>query len=261
MTSLRIFFVGGLTSYRALFAFLSPWIFVPCFLLAPLFQILLFAYIGRATSVESDAFYVVGNALQYAAIPCLFAMSQTIGGERFQQTLSAVLVTPARRAPLFLGRSLPVILNGTFVAGFSLAAGGALLGVHVPAPALPPLALVVLVSSFSCTGLGFLIAAVGLRVVELAVLSNVVFGVLLVFTGANVPLDRLPGWMSVVSQGLPFTHGIEAARRLVAGAGLTDVAPLVAAEAVVGLVWGVLGYRTLRFMEAQSRRHATLERL
>src|SRR2546427_2426460 len=50
--SLRIFFVGGLISYRALFNWLSPWIFVPTFLVAPIFQILLFVYIGRSAGVQ-----------------------------------------------------------------------------------------------------------------------------------------------------------------------------------------------------------------
>ena len=56
-------------------------------LVAPIFQILLFVYIGRAAALETDEFYVIGNALQYTAIPCVFAMSNTIAGERFQQTL------------------------------------------------------------------------------------------------------------------------------------------------------------------------------
>ena len=43
----RIFVVGGLTSFRALWYWLTPWIYVPTMLVAPIFQILLFAYIGR----------------------------------------------------------------------------------------------------------------------------------------------------------------------------------------------------------------------
>ena len=34
MTSLRIFFIGGAIAYRGLFNWLSPWIFVPTFLVA-----------------------------------------------------------------------------------------------------------------------------------------------------------------------------------------------------------------------------------
>jgi ABC-2 type transport system permease protein len=260
VTSLRIFFVGGLTSYRALFSFLSPWIFIPSLLVAPIFQILLFAYIGRATGLESDEFYVIGNALQYASIPCLFAMTQTIAGERYQQTLGFILVTPARRLPLFLGRALPVIANGFFVSVFALVVGSALLDVHVPGSAWAPLALVTALCAFSCTGLGLINAGLGLIVRETAVLSNIIFGLLLIFCGANVPLDELPGWMRTISDGLPFTHGIEAARRLADGETLGDVGGLVGAEAAIGVIYVAVGYGMLRALEVLSRRNATLER-
>jgi len=259
VTSARIFFVGGLTSYRALFNWLSPWIFIPTFLVAPIFQILLFVYIGRSAGAQSDEFYVIGNALQYCAIPCIFAMSNTIAGERFQQTLGMVLATPAGRLPLFLGRSLPVIGNGIFVSIFALVVGGAIVGVHIPASSYGPIALVIVVTCASCTGLGLVIAAIGLRVRETATLNNIAFGILLVFCGTNVPLSQLPGWMSFVSQGLPLTHGIEAARRLADGQSLSAVAGLIGAEALVGVVYMALGYGLLLFMEQQSRSLATLE--
>jgi ABC-2 type transport system permease protein len=260
VTSLRIFFVGGRMTYRALFYWLTPQIYVPSLLVAPIFQILLFAYIGRSAGLESDKFYVVGNAIQYAAIPCLFAMTQMIGGERYQNTLSAILVSPARRIPLFFGRSLPVVLNGAFVSAFSLTAGALILKVHIPASAIPGLVIVILVAAFSCTGLGLINAAISLRVRENAVLSNVIFGFLLIFTGANVPLSELPNWMSTAAQALPFTHAIKAARELADGASLASVADLIGAELVIGLMYAAIGYSLLRFMEVQSRRHASLER-
>ena len=260
MTSLRIFFVGGRMTYRALFYWLTPQIYVPSLLVAPIFQILLFAYIGRSAGLESDKFYVVGNAIQYAAIPCLFAMTQMIGGERYQNTLSAILVSPARRIPLFFGRSLPVVLNGAFVSAFSLTAGALILKVHIPASAIPGLVIVIVVAAFSCTGLGLINAAISLRVRENAVLSNVIFGFLLIFTGANVPLSELPNWMSTAAQALPFTHAIKAARELADGASLASVADLIGAELVIGLMYAAIGYSLLRFMEVQSRRYASLER-
>jgi ABC-2 type transport system permease protein len=260
VTSARIFFVGGLLSYRALFGFLNPWIFVPSLLVAPIFQILLFAYIGRSAGLESDEFYVIGNAVQYTAIPCLFAMTHTIAGERFQQTLGYLLVTPARRLPLFLGRALPVIVNGFFVGVFALVVGGAILGIDVPASAYAPLAVVTAVAAYSCTGLGLINAALGLVIRETAVLSNVIFGLLLIFTGANVPMDDLPAWMQSVAQGLPFTHAIEAAREVADGVPFADVSGLVATEAAIGTVYVAVGYTMLRWVEIVSRRRATLER-
>jgi ABC-2 type transport system permease protein len=260
MTSARIFAVGGLMSYRALFYWLTPMIYIPSLVVAPVFQILLMAYIGRSAGLASDEFYVVGNAIQYAAIPCLFAMMQLVGGEKFQNTLGAILVSPAPRLPLFFGRAVPVVLNGAFVSAFSLVVGSLILDVEIPTSAIPSLALVIVVAAFSCTGLGLINAALALRIRESAVLSNVFFGFLLIFTGANIPLDDLPGWMQTVSDVIPFTHSIEAARKLVNGAATSEVMGLVGIELLIGAVYAVAGYLLLRFFENQGRRHATLDR-
>jgi len=88
----------------------------------------------------------------------------------------------------------------------------------------------------------------------------VIFGFLLIFTGANVPLDSLPDWMGTVAQGLPFTHAIKAAREVAAGASLGDVRGLLGAELLVGAIYGVAGYALLRWFEVLGRRYATLER-
>jgi len=260
VTALRIFFVGGLISFRALFSFLRPEVYVPGMLIAPLFQILLCVYIGRSAELQSDEFYVIGNAVQYAAIPCLFAMLFTIGGERFQKTLPYILASPAPRPPLFVGRALPVIANGSLVAVFSLAVGGAIVGIDVPARSLAPLALATAICAASCTGFGLVGAGLGLLLRDQATLANILFGILLVFTGANVPVDSLPGWMQAISTVLPFTHGIEAARELADGAALGDVAGLLGVEVAIGAVYAVLGYAFIRWTERLSRRHATLDR-
>ena len=141
----------------------------------------------------------------------------------------------------------------------SLFGGALLLRVSLPWPTLPGLAVVIAVATFSCTGLGLLMAAVALRVREEAVLSNVVFGILLIFAGVNVPVHLLPGWMQPISGWLPLTHGIEAARQVSAGVSLVDVSRLLAMEAGLGLLYVVLGLGLLRFVEHESRRLGTLE--
>jgi ABC-2 type transport system permease protein len=259
VNAVRVLVIGGLMSYRALFNWLSPWILVPSFLVGPIAQILLFAYLGRSAGVGSDEFFVIGNALQYAAIPCLFAMGNTVGNERQEKTLGIVLSTPAPRVPLFLGRALPVILNGFLVALFSLVVGGLIFSIDVPASAYLPIVFVSLVTSFSCTGLGFVCAALSLRVRETAVLANVIFGFLLVFCGVNIPLDRLPEWMASVAPWLPMTHGIEAARRLADGQSLGDVWGLVGRETALGVGYVLVGLVLLAWFEWESRRRATLE--
>lgn len=259
ISSVRVFFIGGLTSYRALFTWLSPWILVPTFIITPLFQVLFFAYIGRDAGVGNDRFFLIGNAVQYVAIPCLFAMGNTIGNERRQQTLGLLLVTPARRIPLFLGRSLPVIANGIAVSIVALVIGGAILRVHVGVSTLPSLFLCVVVASLSCTGLGLVAAALALRVRETAVLVNIIFGVLLIFCGVNVPLASMPGWMRGVADWMPLTHSIAAARRASTGAGFATLRGDLLHESLLAIAYAAIGLVLLAYFEQESRRKATLD--
>jgi ABC-2 type transport system permease protein len=225
----------------------------------PIFQILFFAYIGRFAGLQNDEFFVVGNAVQASALAGIFGMAMTIGGERWTQTLSPLLATPANRLALFLGRALPLVANGALVSAFGFAVGWLLLDFELAAGEIPPIALVVVVSSFACTAFGLMTGAVGLRARDVFFLANLVALLLLLFCGVNVPLDDLPGWMQTVAKGLPLTHGIQAARELAAGASLSDVSDLVFTEAAIGVVYAVIAYGLLRFFEADGRRRATLE--
>src|SRR4029450_14017386 len=106
--SLRVFFIGGSLSYRALFNWMHWSYYIPTMLGAPVFQILFFAYIGRYAQVESDEFFVVGNAVQLSAMAGIYGMAMTVGGERWTQTLSPLLAPRANRLPALLRRALPL---------------------------------------------------------------------------------------------------------------------------------------------------------
>ena len=259
MTWLRVFFIGGYLAYRALFHWLRPAIYIPTMLGSPVFQILFFAYIGRFSGLKNDEWFLVGNAVQISAMAGIYGTAMAIGGERWTQTLSPLLATPANRIALFLGRSLPLIVNGIFVSAFAFAVGWVLLDVTIPVSRIPALVLVIAVSAFACTALGMVTGAVGLRARDVFFLANLVVFLLLLFCGVNVPLDSLPDWMQTVASGLPLTHGIEAARQLAEGATLGDVAGLVWTEAAIGAVYAVVAYGLFRFFEADGRRRATLE--
>jgi len=259
MNNVRIFFVGGVIAYRALFNWLNPWIFIPTLIVAPIFQVLFFAFLGRSAGLESDRFYVIGNALQIAALPGLFAMTFAISGERWSQTLSPLLATPANRAAVFLGRALPVVANAALVCVVSFVAGALLLHVHIDASAIPALAVVIAVTSVSCTGFGFICGPLGLRWRDAIIAVNLLDAVLLIFCGVNIPIDSLPAWMQAVSEYLPVTHGLRAARRIADGASLGDVSGLVVAELAIGLTYAAVGFAWLRHLELVARRGATLE--
>ena len=255
----RIFTIGGVLSYRALFSWQSPTYYIPTMLGHPLFQVLFFAYLGRFSHVRDDSFFVVGNAVQVCAMAGVYGMAMTIGGERWTQTLSPLLASPANRFALFLGRALPLIANGFVVSAFGFLVGRLFLNFDPPASAIAPLALVVLVSTASCTAFGLVIGALGLRLRDVFTVANPAYFVLLLFCGVNVPLYALPHWMQVVASGLPLTHGIAAARAVAAGAPLSSVDGLVGKELAVGVCYAVLAYVLLRIFEVEGRRRASLE--
>ena len=259
MNTLRVIFVGGLTSYRALFNWISPWIFVPHTLGYPIFEILFFAYLGRFAGVESDRFFLIGNAFLGIAVTGMFGMGHATAGERRSQTLAALLASPANRFAVFLGRALPSIVTGFFVAATSFSVCAAILGVHVPASAVPGLALATVAAAFGCTALGLCIGALGLRGRNVSVFADVIAACMLVVSGANVPLHRLPGWIQTISSGIPLTHGIEAARATAGGASIGANAGLLAKEATVGVVYLVVGLIMLKVFEYEGRRTASLE--
>ena len=257
--AIRVFFIGGAMSYRALFSWQSPTFYIPTMLGHPLFQILFFAYLGRFSGVRDDAFYVVGNAVQVSAMAGVYGVAMTIGGERWTQTLAPLLATPANRMALFLGRALPHIVGGFIVSAFGFLVGRLLLDFHPPLSSVPAMAVIVLVSTASCTGFGLVVGAFGLRLRDVFTFSNPAYFLMLLFCGVNVPLSALPHWMAVIGRCMPLTHGIEAARAVAHGAALSSVTGLVGTEALIGACYFAAAYVLLRVFEAEGRRRASLE--
>jgi ABC-2 type transport system permease protein len=259
VNTVRVVLVGGLTSYRALFNWIDPWVFIPHTLGYPIFEILFFAYLGRYAGVQSDEFFLIGNSFLAIAVTGMFGMGHATAGERQSQTLAALLASPANRFAVFLGRALPSITTGVVVSATAFAVCAAILGVHIPAARLPGLVLTAFVGAFACTSLGLCIGALGLRGRNVSVFADVIVACMLVVSGANVPLHRLPDWLQTISSGIPLTHGIQAAREIAGGAGIGDVSDLLVKEAAVGAVYLVIGLLMLRLFEYEGRRTASLE--
>ena len=259
MNAIRIFFVGGYLAYRALFNWIHWTMYIPTMLGGPVFQILFFAYIGRFAHLRSDEFFVIGNAVAISSLGGIFGMAMTIGGERWTQTLSSILVTPANRLALFLGRALPNLANGVIVSAVGFVVGWLLLDFSLAPREIPVIALIVVVTSFSCTAFGTMIGAFGLRGRDIFFFANLMIFVFLLFCGVNVPVESLPGWMQAIGKVLPLTHGIEAARKVAGGSSLDNVSGLVWTESGIGIVYAGFAYGLLRLFEFDGRRRATLE--
>lgn len=108
---------------------------------------------------------------------------------------------------------------------------------------------------------GAVMGAINLVYRDGATMGNVFFLVLPIFTGTNVALDDLPGWMAAIGRCLPLSHAIEATRLLGDGASWSSVQGLVGTELAIGLVYVVIGLGSLRLFEHLSRTGATLDKI
>ena len=91
-----------------------------------------------------------------------------------------------------------------------------------------------------------MLGSIGLCAREIFFAANLAYFGMLLFCGVNVPLDELPAWMQAISEVLPLTHGIEAARLVAEGASLGSVAGLILREALVGAAYAAAAYALFR---------------
>jgi ABC-2 type transport system permease protein len=259
IASFRIFVSGAWLSHIALFHWAQPANYIVSKILSPLVYMLFFICLGMsATGRDTAEFYIVGNALQLTAFNGIYGVTMTVGRERNVGTLIYLVGSPANRLAIFLGRAFFNILDGMLgvVLGF---VWGLLLGLDLRSANLPGLALTIAITTVSTCGLGLLLGSVSLTTLNVMFINNAVFFLLLIFSGANLPFEKMPAWMQMISTGLPLTRGIPAARMLVTGASLADAWPLLVGELAVGAVYALAGFVFFRGFEFRARRQGTLE--
>jgi ABC-2 type transport system permease protein len=255
----RVFWYGGRMSYGMLFNWARPSIYIPTLIGGPTFQLFFFAALGSYATNRSPAYFAIGNAVQVSALAGVFGMTMAIANERWFGTLPAILATPANRVALFAGRFMPFVANGLLVSLYAFAIGVIFLGVRLAPGSLAVAGLALLATVFSCTAIGALQGAASLRLRDGLFGANLVTMSILLFCGVNIPLNELPGWMQVIGNLLPFTHGLEAVRQAADGAGLDQVGGLIGIELGVGIAYAVLAFMLFSYLERSARANATLD--
>jgi ABC-2 type transport system permease protein len=257
--NVRVVFIGGVISYRALFQWTRPASFVCSLLIMPVSQLLFFVFLGRALAVADDRFYILGNVMLAASGACVMGGTMAIANERIYGTLGPVLLSTGSRGALWAGRAVPYIINAFAVMLFTLACGSLLLGARLPFSSLGFLIVAMIAGSFACTAFGIVIGAMGLRFRNVNGVANLALIAFILTSGAEIPLGSVPGWINAVGSYLPLTNAIRAARSSADGAGAMSVMPTVGREALIGLGYSMLAAVLLRYFESRSRGGLSLD--
>ncbi len=239
--------------YRALFGWATPIGYISYKLLLPVSQILFFTQLGVfATGRGTANYYALGNALQLTAINGIFGVVSTVANERQFGTLPILLGSPANRLVTFLGRAVINVLDGLLGVAIGLALADLFFGLDFSRMNVPEFILCVLIISLSTAGLGLLFGSIGLITRDVWFIANTVYYLLLVFCGINLPVSHLPIWAQAISNALPLTRGVEAARMAANGGG-PNLGGLLLGEILIGLVYAMVGYALFRWLEDRAR--------
>lgn len=249
---IRLFFLQAWFSYRALFAWSTPFGYLSIKFGFPLFAMFLFLFMGRFVGLTDPRYIVLGNILMMPINNSLYGVSMVVANERTFGAMSYLLGSPAPRAPVFLGRAFFQIIDGFTTVLMALPFAFIIFKMNLNEMNLPlALGCILLITITTC-GLGFLLGSIGLVSRDNDSITGNLALAFYVLVGVNFPVDVLPRVLQVISYGLPMTRGLQAARLALAGAGLPEVAHLLAGELAVGVIYAVLGYALFLILERRS---------
>lgn len=201
---------------------------------------------GTALPIELDISSTAGRPLSArdAAVPALIALSILWTGVLSGAILMVVEDEEGMRARIALTETGSLALVGSklllaTVVVFAQSAVMLVLAVAVfgvfASSALLAL-LVIAAASFSCIGIGLVIAAFARQVAGAVIMSVLVSFPLIFVTGAVYPLSQMPSFMQWTARALPLTYAIDALSGvMLRGEGLPDVAGRIAILAAFGV--------------------------
>ncbi|NIV44029.1 ABC transporter permease, partial [Candidatus Bathyarchaeota archaeon] len=242
MSLLRIFFRSAVFSFKAQFGWLYPPMWVTMKLVFSLSAMAFFVFVGQFLITTGNAptslvaYIAIGNSMFVLSWNTVFSVINITSHDKWDGTLPLLLATPAHRLPLFVGRAMIHVFDGMLTVAISFFYAVFLFGVNFGNADILALMLVVFLTAFTMAGFGLLIGGLSFYFRNPLVFANIFTFVLLIFCGVNFPVQDLPQLLQIISYIFPLTYGIDAGRRTIAGATLTEVAPLLGQMLITGFI-------------------------
>ena len=89
--------------------------------------------------------------------------------------------------------------------------------------------------------------------------NNTAYFILLILSGANIAVEKLPAFIQRISYSLPLTRGIYSARAVISGIPISELFPILGTELFVGMIYAILGYFLFSAFEYQAKKQGTLD--
>ncbi len=260
MEAMQRFMRHGVLSYKALFGWLDPKVYLFVMVLSPLSQLLFFSVlVNYVYGGEGLIGYVGSNALLLCVMNSVFGIMSVITSDRGMGTLQLVMGSPANKVGVFLSRSVAHVLNGVFTAGMGLLVGIIIFQLTISIDALLLLLLIWMVSIFSACGLGLIIGSFCLWSPSMHLWSNLLASTLLVVSGANYAHSAMPEWLGTLAQFFPLTRGVQLTKDILNNGDSSQVAALLSEELLLGCCFFAISLLFIKYAEYLARVKGTMD--
>lgn len=257
---MRRFIRQSLFSFKSLFGYLSPKAYLLMKVLDPMLQMIYFSLLIKFVYKTNDMTpWLIGNAFILCSRNAVFGIGTSLIGERYSGTLKLIIGSPANKFMVFMSRGVFYIIDSFITVFIGLITGYLLFHLYIPADRMLIFILSIVVCMFSSIALGLCISVIGLLTRDIHLFLNTISMLLFALTGAIFPLERLPLFLSKLSYMLPITRSIESARLIASGGDFSRIFTLLGGEMLLGVLYVVLGYMALSFVEKIAIKKATLD--
>lgn len=259
MEELKRFFRSGLYSFKGIFGFLKPEIYILVKVINPIFMVIFFSLIAsHAYNTKDITPWVVGNAFVLCMYNAFFGVGTELIAERSFGTLKILIASPTNKFTALLSKTLFHIVDSLITVFIGLTTGYIIFNAKIPFDKLHIFFLLLLAAMFSACTLGLFVGSIGLISRDINLLLNISSMMLMALSGVNYPIEKLPWIFQKVSYIMPLTRSLKGTRMLLNN-NLSTVYRLLVGEIVLGIIYSLLGYILLKFMEAMARKKATLD--
>lgn len=258
MEGIRRFFAQAYTSYKSLFGMLSIQNYILVKTLMPLFQMIFFVLTAKLAYQSTDLTpWIIGNSFILASFNAFFGVGNNFIKDRAMGTLKIIITSPINKFVIFFGRTLMHIIDGLFTVVLGLVVGVLLFNMDLTQINFPLFILMLITGVYSVMCLGILIGIFALITREILMLLNIAYSCMILFSGANIPKDNLPKALIFISDIIPLSRSIEAARMIYNGD--LDIGVLLIQEFLLGCIYIIIALLLYNFLEHKARQGSTTD--
>ncbi|WP_432664821.1 ABC transporter permease [Wukongibacter baidiensis] len=257
---MRRFFRQSVLSFKALFGWLDPKIYLIIKVIDPGLQMIFYSLLVKYVYVSEDITpFIIGNAFLLCTRNSVFVIGSLMRNERYQGTLKLIVASPANKFLAFISRALFNIVDASITVVIGLIIGVTLFNVDLSGINYFQFILSIFIAMIGGMGIGLVLGSIALVIREIHMFLNVAAMFLFILTGASYPIERLPGFLIKASRLLPITRSIEASRIVASKGSNVLIYNLLGQEVALSLLYVVAAYLLFTYFERKARVDASLD--